>query len=404
LAVTELVPDPENRRLHNPRNLDMVAAALREVGAARSIVIDEANVVLAGNGVTAAAAAGITRVRVIEAEGDELIAVRRRGLTAEQKRALAIYDNRTAELAEWSPDQLKADHAAGLTLEPWFSAEELAEVIGATKKPGQTDPDAVPPLRPTTICPGDLFTLGAHRLLCGDCLDAAVVERIAPTADPVTTVVTSPPYWTKQPYDDQPGETGLRAFIAGWAATWAARVRRRIQIQTGHTNNTLVGDEGPLRKILLDGIWQSALAEHGWLLRHRRVWGKGGARMMNGPVSDLIDESWELLLTFYRPAHNEGGQERVSEGWAQVGVWKDIVGEAIDGHPCPFPVALAERMIQLYSVAGDVVADPFGGSGTTIIACEQLARRAVAMELSPNYCQVIIDRWEAFTGQTAVKL
>ncbi len=139
-------------------------------------------------------------------------------------------------------------------------------------------------------------------------------------------------------------------------------------------------------------------------MRHRRVWGKGGGNLQSSPVSDLIDESWEMLVTFYRAEHNEGGQERVSEGWAQVGVWKDIPGEGIDGHPCPFPVVIAERMIRLYSVPGDVVADPFCGSGTTMIACEELQRRCCAFELSPSYCQVIIDRWEAFTGQQAVKV
>jgi len=104
----------------------MVVDALHAVGAARSIVIDEDNVILAGNGVTEAAGeAGITRVRVVEADGDELIAVRRRGLSDAQKRHLAIADNRTAELAEWNPEQLRSDLAGGLDLAPFFSAAEL---------------------------------------------------------------------------------------------------------------------------------------------------------------------------------------------------------------------------------------------------------------------------------------
>jgi len=142
MQISELIPDPANRRRHNPRNLAMVVDALKDVGAARSIVIDEDNVILAGNGVTeAAVTAGFTSVRVVEAEGDELIAVRRAGLTGEQKRALAIYDNRTAELAEWNPDQLAADQDAGLSLDPWFSAEELAEALQRTPdfKPASED-------------------------------------------------------------------------------------------------------------------------------------------------------------------------------------------------------------------------------------------------------------------------
>ena len=404
MQITDLVPDAANRRKHPPRNLAMVVDALKQVGAARSIVIDEDNVILAGNGVTeAAATAGLTAVRVIEATGDELIAVRRSGLTADQKRALALYDNRTAELAEWNPAQLAQDVADGLDFRPWFSPEELRALTEGTRTGGRTDPEAVPAERPTDIQPGDLFQLGAHRLLCGDALDPGVVELLVPVAAPAATLVTSPPYWTGQPYDDHPGEAGVRAFLARWAATWAVRVRRRIQIQTGHTSNTLIGDPGPVRKILLDALWQAALAEHGWLLRHRRIWAKSGP-IQSAPASDRIDEYWEMLATFYRADHNEGGQERVDGDWAQAGVWTDVASARGTDHPCPMPVAIAERMIRLYSVPGDVVAEPFCGSGTTIIACEQFGRQCMAFEQSPSYCQVTIDRWEAFTGQTATRL
>ena len=109
----------------------MVVDALQKVGAARSIVIDEHGVILAGNGVTEAAAeAGITKVRVIDASGDELIAVRRTGLTDEQKVALAIYDNRGAELAEWNIEQLVQDQANGINLTPYFFEQELKTLLG----------------------------------------------------------------------------------------------------------------------------------------------------------------------------------------------------------------------------------------------------------------------------------
>jgi hypothetical protein len=139
--IQDLQPDPENRRRHNPRNVDMITAGLQSVGAARSIVIDEDNTILAGNGVTeAAAAAGITKLRVIDAAGDELIAVRRSGLTPEQKRALAIYDNRTAELAEWNVAQLAADLKDGADLSAFFFDGELA-ALGALGE-GVADPQA----------------------------------------------------------------------------------------------------------------------------------------------------------------------------------------------------------------------------------------------------------------------
>jgi hypothetical protein len=116
-----LVPDAENRRRRTPHGARMLIESLEKVGAARGIVIDEDNVIRAGNGIVEAAlAAGLTRVHVVEGDGQTLIAVRRRGLSPEQKRELAMYDNRTGELAEWNAEQLAADQAAGKPLEAWF--------------------------------------------------------------------------------------------------------------------------------------------------------------------------------------------------------------------------------------------------------------------------------------------
>jgi hypothetical protein len=124
------VTDPHNRRSHPARNVDMLATALSHVGAARSIVIDESNEVLAGNGVLAAAAqVGITKLHVVETDGNTLVAVRRTGLTPDQKRQLAMYDNRTAELAEWNLTQLQADLAAGADLTPFFFDQELEALL-----------------------------------------------------------------------------------------------------------------------------------------------------------------------------------------------------------------------------------------------------------------------------------
>jgi len=134
-SIADLKPDERNPRKHNPRNIGMIERALNEVGAARSIVIDEENRVLAGNGVIEAAAnAGIEKVRVVEADGNEIIAVRRAGLTEEQKRKLAYYDNRTAELAEWDAEQIAFDVDSGFDFEGLFTGEELAVLSGQDDK------------------------------------------------------------------------------------------------------------------------------------------------------------------------------------------------------------------------------------------------------------------------------
>jgi hypothetical protein len=128
--IGALVADPENRRKHTPRNVGLIVDALHKVGAARSIVIDENNEVLAGNAtVEAAGEAGITKLRVVDASGDEVVAVRRTGLTSDQKRELAIYDNRTSELAEWDVDQLLKDVEAGVDLSAVFMEDELSALL-----------------------------------------------------------------------------------------------------------------------------------------------------------------------------------------------------------------------------------------------------------------------------------
>jgi len=197
--IRELVRDPANRRLHNERNLQMVVDSLRDVGAARSIVIDESNTVLAGNGVTEAAAeAGITRVRVIDADGDELIAVRRRGLSDADKRSLALFDNRAGELATWNFDQLQADAEAGLTLQPFWTAEEVealmsaasADEIGAMAgEPGGEDDgpseDAGPEMA-TFLCP---LTVGQERIVRAALTEARTRYQVTTTGEALTAAL-----------------------------------------------------------------------------------------------------------------------------------------------------------------------------------------------------------------------
>ena len=143
LAITDLRPDPRNARRRTPRSAALLAQSLEQFGAARSIVIDEDGQVIAGNGtVEAAAAAGITRVQVVEADGDTLIAVRRKGLSPEEKLGLALADNRTADLAEWDVPELEAiasDHPD--ILGDWFTAADMAELTAGPEDDGADDDD-----------------------------------------------------------------------------------------------------------------------------------------------------------------------------------------------------------------------------------------------------------------------
>jgi hypothetical protein len=130
VTIADLKPDLANRRQRTQRSARMLTESLEQLGAARSIVIDENDEVLAGNGVLEAAAeVGITDVQIVDSDGKTLIAVRRRGLSPDEKRALSLYDNRTAELAEWVPEQLATDQTTGAALMPWFNEAELRKLL-----------------------------------------------------------------------------------------------------------------------------------------------------------------------------------------------------------------------------------------------------------------------------------
>jgi len=402
LSIDALQADPENRRRHPERNLAMITAALRDVGAARSIVIDETNRVLAGNGVLAAApAAGLSSIRVIDAAGDELIAVRRSGLTPDQKRALAIYDNRTAELAEWNLEQLALDQAADLDLRPfWTAAEEAALFAGHDPdlKAGLTDPDDVPPARATTIQVGDVFALGPHRLACGSATDAGLVERLLGDVRP-QLMVTDPPYgvnynprWRRDRGLSKPHNVRAEGTVdndnrADWRDAWAL----------------FPGDVAYVWHAALHAdTAYAALVAANYEIRSQIIWAKPNLVIGRGHYHWQHEPCWYAVRTS-RTGHWAGDRKQ-STVWAIPNMHR-TQGDVDDGkneHSTQKPVECMRRPITNNSSPGQAVYDPFVGSGTTIIAAEQTARVCYAIELNPSYVQLTIDRWEAFTGQQAV--
>ena len=169
--VRDLTPDPQNARRHNPRNVGMIETSLREVGAGRSIVIDENNVILAGNAtVEAAASAGIERVLTVDVDGETIVAVRRSNLTPAQKARLGLFDNRTAELAEWDESVLAELAAEGVGLEDLFREAELAEIIGDVSAP---DEDAY-----SRAVESPVYTITGERPAVSELLDSGRTEEL----------------------------------------------------------------------------------------------------------------------------------------------------------------------------------------------------------------------------------
>ena len=197
MKINELKNDHKNARKRTDRSSALIKESLQRYGAGRSIVIDEENRILAGNGTIAGArAAGIKNVRVIETEGDEIIAVKRKGLSEDQKVGLALADNRTSDLSEWDKEmlhQLSEDH----DIDPFFTKEDLAEILG---KPdiipteGLTDPDEVPETpEEATVKFGEVWKLGTHKLLCGDSTDQNQLQFLMEN-ELADLWLTDPPY------------------------------------------------------------------------------------------------------------------------------------------------------------------------------------------------------------------
>lgn len=377
----------------------MVVDALHHVGAARSIVIDEDNVILAGNGVTEAAAdAGITKVHVVDVDGSTLVAVRRTGLTSEQKRALAIYDNRTAELAEWNAEQLKADLDAGLSLQPWFSEQEVDALMAKHLPPkeGLTDADATPDERPTSIVAGDLFEMGRHRLLCGDSTSQADVTRLLGDVVPFL-MVTDPPYGVE--YDPAWRNEARRPDGTPYGAARTGEVANDAQVDWSRAWALFPGVVGY--------VWHAgrfaaevavSLLSADFKVRSQIVWRKPRFVISRGHYHWQHEPCWYTV--------RDGHSSKWLGDRSQSTVWdialKDDTGDT--NHGTQKPVECMERPIRNHGGKDDAVYEPFSGSGTTLIAAERQQRQCFAMEIAPAYVQIAIDRWEAFTGQKAVKV
>ena len=390
-SINDLKSDHKNARRRTDRSSDLIKESLQRYGAARSIVIDEENRILAGNGtIDGAKAAGIRRVRIIESEGDEVIAVRRTGLSEEQKVGLALADNRTADLSEWDLEmlhRLSEEHE----LDPWFDQDDLDELLNVVEVDpveGNTDPDAVPdaPEEPITK-PGDLWILGNHRLLCGDSTNPQHLQRLmdGKLAD---LWLTDPPYNV-----DYEGGTGLKI--------------QNDNMADGEFRQFLCDVYSTANQVLKPGaafyIWHAdsegynfrgAAQDNGWKVRQCLIWLKSSL------VMGRQDYQWKHEPCLY--GWTDGAAHTWNSDRKQTTILEFDKPRKNGQHPTMKPVDLFQYQIDNSTKPNQLVLDSFGGSGTTIIACERIRRHARLMELDPAYCDVIVQRWSEFTGKDAV--
>lgn len=428
--IAEVQPYEKNPRL-NDDAVDAVAASIREFGFRQPIVVDADGVIICGHTRwKAAQKLGLAKVPVHVATD----------LTPEQIRAYRIADNKTGELATWNTELLPLELAdlqeAGID---WsllgFDTDELNRLLAPAGTAGLTDPDEVPepPDDPTTK-PGDLWILGdarkGHRLLCGDSGSAADLDLLLDGA-PVHLVNTDPPYNVKvEPRSNNAIAAGLSSFGEPGLKNHQGFDVARQGTKHGTTKKMRAKDRPLVNDFVTDEEFDQLL--HAWFGNIARVllpgrafyiWG-GYANCANYPPvlkacglyfsQSIIWHKMHPVLTrkdfmgdhewcFYGwregAAHEYYGPNNVSDVWPV----KKVNPNAMV-HLTEKPVELAARALKYSSQPGDNVLDVFGGSGSTLIACEQNGRRAFLMEIDPAYCDVICQRWCKFTGKEASRV
>jgi DNA modification methylase len=386
LETKGLIPYAKNSRTHSDAQVAQIAGSIKEFGFNNPVLIDEDNGIIAGHGrVMAAQKLGLQAVPCI----------RLAHLSDTQRKAYVIADNRLALNAGWD-DQMLTVELQELDSESFdlsllgFEADELNALLNPIKETeGLTDEDEVPevPEEPKTK-PGDIYKLGRHRLMCGDSTSIDAVEKLV-DGSLVDILITDPPYnvayegKTKDALkiqNDSMGDDQFRQFLRDAFVSADSVMKQGAVFYIWHADS--------------EGFnFRGACKDAGWKVRQCLIWNK------DTMVMGRQDYHWKHEPCLY------GWKDGAGHLWAadrkQVTIISCKRPKRNDIHPTMKPVELIEYQLLNNTKGADIVLDLFGGSGSTLIAAEKNGRVARLMELDPKYCDVIVKRWEDFTGQKA---
>jgi len=392
VAVEDLIPYALNSRTHSDEQVAQLAASIREFGFTNPVLIDQDANLIAGHGRLLAAR---------KAKMDQVPAVVVTGLDDRKRRALVIADNKLALNAGWDEEALRVeleDLAGDFGELMGFSDDELAALLTGEPEEGLTDEDAVPdaPEVPVTV-EGDVWVLGRHRLMCGDSTSIDAVEKLM-DGQKADMVFTSPPYNA----DAKAGQgdifnkkKSVKLYDNGYSDNLGSQdyvdfASSVLEICFAVTDGFIFWNVSYNAKSRYEYIQQiSARLPY---LVEQICWKKSSTI----PFKGSLMRDWEPIYVLSTNKQPVSVKEVTSNFW-QV----SNTGSQAENHKACFPVELPERGISIVAKNTGIVFEPFGGSGTTAIACEKTARDCRMMELDPKYCDVIIKRWQDFTGEKA---
>lgn len=429
--VESLIPYVNNSRKHSDEQVAQIAASIKEFGWTNPILVDGDNGIIAGHGrLMAARKLDMDKVPVIELAH----------LTQSQRKALIIADNRLALNAEWDTqmltlelnDLLKDDFGLELM---GFGDDELESLLNPIKETeGLTDENEVPELPPEPITKlGDVWILGNHRIMCGDGKSFNDVKKLL-NGLKINLAITSPPYASQRTYDESSGFKPIHPNeFVDWYKEIALNIMVNLKDDGSYFCNIKPNADGIKRELYVFDLVLSHVRDWGWNFADEFCWERNGIpqqvvkRFKNQfePIYHFTKGEWKFRPESVKhesksvpkakgkgagntnAANRQGivsavdGNE-VSSGMAYPGNRLPTFQSEALGHPAAFPVGLPEFFIKAYTDVKDIIFDPFMGSGSTLIAAEKNGRFAFGTEISPVYCDVIVKRWENFTGKKAV--
>ena len=392
IHVDTLIPYASNARTHSAEQVAQIAASIREFGFTNPLLVDSNNGLIAGHGrLMAARKLGMEEVPAIVLDY----------LSEAQKRALVIADNKLALNAGWDDELLRVEFDGlaelGFDLDlTGFSLDEINALTPEVINPGLTDEDAVPepPETPVTVL-GDIWVLGRHRLMCGDSTAIDAVESLMDGQN-ADMLLTDPPYNVAVQggnHGDPERSNGLRIQNDKMPDADLRQSLRDAVVSANHCMKP--GGVFYIWHADSEGYnFRGAAIDAGWQVRQCLIWKKSSI------VMGRQDYHWKHEPCLY------GWKDGAGHLWAtdrkQTTVLEFDRPSRNAEHPTMKPVALFEYQMLNNTKGQDVILDIFGGSGTTLIAAEKNGRDSRLMELDPKYCDVIIKRWQDFTGMQAV--